>query len=58
MIKNRNQTLGEKTSETLQKAGEATKDAGRAVAETTKKALDSVKDVVTPDSDAGQSRTS
>jgi len=45
-------SLGEKTSETLQKAGEKVKDTGRAVADTTKKAADAVVDAVTPDNDA------
>ena len=56
-------TIGEKTSDTLQKAGdktkeagkavmEGTKKAGRAVADETKKAVDVVKDAVTPDADA------
>jgi uncharacterized cupredoxin-like copper-binding protein len=45
-------TLGEKTSETLDKAKEKTKEAGRAVADTTKKAADAVVDAVTPESDA------
>jgi polyhydroxyalkanoate synthesis regulator phasin len=56
-------TLGEKTSDTLQKAGEktkeagrdaveTTKEAGRAVAEGSRKAMDAIKDAVTPDADA------
>lgn len=45
-------TIGEKTSDTLKKAGEKTKEAGRAVVNETKKAVDVVKDAVTPDSDA------
>jgi uncharacterized cupredoxin-like copper-binding protein len=45
-------TLGEKTSETLDKAGEKAKEAGRATADTTKKATDAAVDAVTPDSDA------
>jgi uncharacterized cupredoxin-like copper-binding protein len=45
-------TLGEKTSETLQKAGEKAKEAGRAVVDGTKKATDVVVDAVTPDKDA------
>lgn len=56
-------TLGEKTSETLDKAKEKTKEAGRAVADTTKevgravadtakKAADAAVDAVTPESDA------
>src|SRR6188508_500637 len=50
--KKADKTLGEKTSETVEKAKEATKDAGRAVAEKTKQAADAVKDAVTPDTDA------
>src|SRR5215208_5032851 len=50
--KKSDKTLGEKTSETLQKAGEKVKDTGRAVADTTKKATDTVVDAVTPDKDA------
>lgn len=56
-------TIGEKTSDTLQKAGEKTKEAGRAVVEGSKeagkavvegskKAVDTVKDAVIPDADA------
>lgn len=45
-------TLGEKTADTLGKAGERAKDAGRALTDTTKKAADAVVDVVTPDKDA------
>ena len=45
-------TLGEKTSETFEKAKEKTKEAGRAVADTTKRAVDKVVDAVTPDEDA------
>lgn len=56
-------TLGEKTTDTLQKAGEKTKEVGRAAVETTKeagravaegsrKAMDAIKDAVTPDADA------
>jgi uncharacterized cupredoxin-like copper-binding protein len=56
-------TFGEKTADTLEKAGErakdagraiadGTKDAGRAIAATTKKAADTVVDAVTPDKDA------
>jgi plastocyanin len=63
--KKSDKTLGEKTSETLEKAKEKTKDAGRAVAETTKdagravaetskKAADAVVDAVTPDKDANK----
>jgi uncharacterized cupredoxin-like copper-binding protein len=45
-------TLGEKTSDTLEKAKEKTKEAGRAVASGTKQAVEAVKDAVTPDADA------
>jgi uncharacterized cupredoxin-like copper-binding protein len=45
-------TLREKTAETLNKAKEKTKDAGRAIADTSKKAADAVADAVTPDKDA------
>jgi len=45
-------TLGEKTSQTLEKAGEKVKDAGHAIAEGTRKTVDTVKDAVTPDKDA------
>lgn len=45
-------TIGEKTSDTLQKAAEKTKDAGQAVVEGTKKGIDKVKDAVMPDADA------
>jgi hypothetical protein len=45
-------TIGEKTTDTLQKAGEKTKEAGKAVVNETKKAVEAVKDAVTPDSDA------
>ena len=45
-------TLGQKTSDTLQKAGEKTKDAGRTIVDTTKKAANAVVDAVTPDKDA------
>jgi uncharacterized cupredoxin-like copper-binding protein len=45
-------TFGEKTADTLEKAGERAKDAGRALADTTKKAADTVVDAVTPDKDA------
>jgi uncharacterized cupredoxin-like copper-binding protein len=56
-------TFGEKTADTLEKAGErakdagraladGAKDAGRAIADTTKKAADTVVDAVTPDKDA------
>ena len=50
--KKSDKTLGEKTAETLDKAKEKTKDAGRTVADTTKKAADAVVDAVTPDKDA------
>jgi len=45
-------SLTEKTGDTLQKAGEKTKEAGRAVVDTTKKAANTVVDAVTPDADA------
>ena len=45
-------TFGERTSETLDKAAESTKNAGRAVVDTTKKAAGAVTDAVTPDKDA------
>ena len=45
-------TLGEKTSETVDKAVEKTKEAGRAAVDATKKAATAVKDAVTPDPDA------
>jgi uncharacterized cupredoxin-like copper-binding protein len=45
-------TLGEKTADTLGKAKEKTKEAGRAVVDGTKKAAAAVADAVTPDKDA------
>jgi uncharacterized cupredoxin-like copper-binding protein len=48
----KDKTLGEKTSETLDKAKEKTKEAGRAVVDTTKRAADAVVDAVTPEADA------
>ncbi|MDR3402350.1 MAG: hypothetical protein P4L99_07610 [Chthoniobacter sp.] len=45
-------TLGEKTSDALEKAKDKTIEAGRVVAEDTKKAATTVKDAVLPDSDA------
>ena len=45
-------SLGEKTTDTLGKAAEKTKDVGRSIADTTKKAAETVVDAVTPDSDA------
>lgn len=45
-------TLGEKTRETLDKAAQETKEAGRAVLDTTKEAATAVVDAITPDSDA------
>jgi len=50
--KKSDKTLGEKTSETLQKAGEKAKEAGHAVVDGTKKAGDAIVDAVTPDKDA------
>ena len=50
--KKSDKTLGEKTTDTLQKAGEKTKDVGRAIGDTTKKAANAVVDAVTPDKDA------
>lgn len=45
-------TFSEKAGETLDKAAQKTKEAGRAVADTTRKAAESVADAVTPDADA------
>jgi len=45
-------SFSEKTSETLDKAKEGTKEAGRAIADTSKRAVEAVKDAVTPDADA------
>jgi uncharacterized cupredoxin-like copper-binding protein len=45
-------TLGEKTADTLEKAGEKAKETGRAIVNKTKEAADAVKDAVTPDKDA------
>jgi uncharacterized cupredoxin-like copper-binding protein len=45
-------SLGQKTTETLEKAKDKTVEAGRIVAEDTKKAAGVVKDAVTPDADA------
>ena len=46
-------TLGERTADTVGKAAEKTKEAGRAAVDATKRAATSVKDaVVTPDEDA------
>ena len=45
-------TLGEKTTETLEKAKEKTKAAGQTVVKTTKETTKAVVDAVTPDSDA------
>jgi len=63
MAQQSEKTLGEKTSENLEKAkdatvdagraaAEATKDAARAAADATKRAAETVKDAVTPDPDA------
>jgi uncharacterized cupredoxin-like copper-binding protein len=45
-------TFGERAGETLDKAAQKTKEAGRAVADTTRKAAESVTEAVTPDADA------
>jgi uncharacterized cupredoxin-like copper-binding protein len=45
-------TFSEKAGETLNKAAQRTKEAGRAVADTTRKAAESVAEAVTPDADA------
>ena len=45
-------SLGEKTSDVVEKTKDVAKDAGRAIKDTTRKATDAVKDVVTPDKDA------
>jgi uncharacterized cupredoxin-like copper-binding protein len=45
-------TLGEKTSEAVDRTKEAAKDAGHAIADKTKQAAEVVKDAVTPDKDA------
>ena len=45
-------TLGEKTSDALDKARENAKEAGRAIADSTRKAAEKVTDAVTPDADA------
>src|SRR5688572_26182337 len=45
-------TIGQKTAETLDKAAEKTKDAGRAIVDGTKKVAGAVTDAVTPDKDA------
>lgn len=50
--KEKDKTLGEKTSEAWDTTKEKTKEAGRAVADTAKKAADAVVDAVTPDTDA------
>jgi uncharacterized cupredoxin-like copper-binding protein len=47
-----NKSLGEKTSETLEKAKDKTVEAGRAIAEDTKKAATTVKDAITGETDA------
>jgi uncharacterized cupredoxin-like copper-binding protein len=47
-----NKTLGEKTSETLEKAKDKTVEAGRAIAEDTKKAATTVKDAITGETGA------
>ncbi len=44
--------LTERTAESLEKAGEKTKEAGRAVMDTTKKTVNKLTDAVTPDADA------
>ena len=45
-------TLGEKTADTLEKAKDKTLDAGQAVVDETKKAAETVKDAVLPDSNS------
>ena len=50
--KKEDKTLGEKTSETLDKAGDTAKKAGRTIADTTQKAADAVVDAVTPEAGA------
>jgi uncharacterized cupredoxin-like copper-binding protein len=45
-------TLGQKAGETLDKAAQKTKEAGRAVADTTKKTAEVIAEKVTPDADA------
>jgi hypothetical protein len=45
-------TLGQKTADTLEKAKDKTVEAGHVIATDTKKAVDTVKDAVTPDTDA------
>ena len=50
--KKSDKSIGEKTSETLQKAGEKAKEAGHAIVDGTKKAGEAVVDAVTPDKDA------
>jgi uncharacterized cupredoxin-like copper-binding protein len=41
-------TIGQKTADALEKAGEKTKEAGKALMDSTKKTADAVKDAVTP----------
>ena len=50
--KQEDKSLGEKTSETLDKAGNTVKKGGRAVVDTTKRAADAVVDAVTPQAGA------
>jgi hypothetical protein len=50
--KKSDKSLTEKTTETLSKAGEKTKDAGKSLVNGTKKAVDGLVDAVTPDKDA------
>jgi uncharacterized cupredoxin-like copper-binding protein len=50
--KKSDRSLGEKSAGTLEKAGEKTKEVGRAIGDTAKKAANSVVDAVTPDKDA------
>jgi uncharacterized cupredoxin-like copper-binding protein len=45
-------TLGEKTGDVLEKAGESARDAGHVIVDKTKKAAGAVKDALTPDKDA------
>lgn len=47
-----NKTLGQKTADTLEKAKDATVDAGKAVVRGTENAATAVKDAVLPDADA------
>jgi hypothetical protein len=48
----KDKSLTTKTTETLGKAGEKTKEAGKTLVDGTKKAVENVKDALTPDADA------